>query len=460
MPSGREKHVTSDPLIEVLRESLQFAPPRARLLVGYSGGMDSHVLLHGLRQLVNSMEGCALRAVHVNHGLHPQAGDWEAHCGLVCNHLGVPLEAIRVDVAGGNARGPEAAARQSRYHAFAGVLRGDEVLCLAHHLDDQAETFLLQLLRGAGPEGLSAMPDYAVFGSGGLLRPLLKATRSDIRRYAEQHGLRWVEDPSNRDLRFDRNYLRHEIFPRLFVRWPAATRTIARAARHQAAVARAALALGESARAGAQGANDETLDCASLAELEREVAALAIRAWLTRRGFPPPAEKFMERIFEEVIGAREDASPLVRWSGVEIRRYRGRLYALAPMARTDAGTVRPWNFRTPLDFAHGRLEATRVTGGGLDAARCAGGAVEVRFRRGGERCRPAGRSQSSPLKHWLHQHGIPPWERGRIPLIYVDAELAAAAGLWVCAGFEAGAGKPGWLLHWRPRGPAIPAAGV
>lgn len=452
--------MTLHPVINALRNSFESAPPGVPLLVAFSGGMDSHVLLHAVCELCAATGSRGLRAVHVNHGLHPSASAWEAHCQSICSGLGVPLEVIRVVVCDADSRGMEAAARQSRYRAFADILGEDEILCLAHHLDDQAETFLLQLLRGAGPKGLSAMPAYAAFAAGGLLRPFLNVPRSAIRSYAERCALQWVEDPGNMDMRFDRNYLRHEILPLLRARWPGAMRTIARAAGHQAAVSRAAAALGDAASAGAAGEVADTLDCASLAALDRGVAALAVRAWLARQGFAPPPAERMARIFDEVIGAREDASPRVDWSGVEVRRYRGRLYAMARLARPERGTSRPWNFRVPLEFSHGRLEATRVMGSGLDAERCAQGMVEVRFRRGGERCRPSGEKRSSPLKHWFHRRGVPPWERDRIPLIYVDAELAAVAGGWVCAGFEPAPDTPGWLLQWRPHASSTSVAGV
>lgn len=448
-----------NPIIDALRVSLESVPGHAPLVVGFSGGVDSHVLLHGLRRIHPASGRRELRAVHVHHGLHPSADDWRSHCESVCSGLGVPLEVIRVDVSDAGARGPEAAARRSRYDAFAGALRANEILCLAHHLDDQAETFLLQLLRGAGPKGLSGMPTRTAFACGTLLRPLLEVPRSAILEYAAARALDWVEDSSNADERFDRNYLRHRIVPLLQARWPGAARTIARAAGHQAALARTEEALGEALSAAA-GDHADTLDCATLAGIDRGAAALAVRAWLTRQGFMPPSAKLMDRIFDEVMGAADDASPLVAWKGVEVRRYRGRLFAIAPLPHADAEAATPWNVGEPLEFSHGRLEATPVTGAGLDAQRCTQGQVEVRFRCGGERCRPAGQAQSSPLKYWFQQRGIPPWERDRIPLIYVGTELAAVAGVWVCAGFEPDPGSPGWLLHWRPRGSPVAGAGV
>lgn len=436
-------------VIDNLRLSLERLPADVRLKVGFSGGLDSSVLLNGLVRLRPEFPGRSLAAIHVHHGLHPDAHLWEARCEAACAELGVPLERVRIVVDADSASGPEGAARRARYRAFADSLDAGEVLCLAHHLDDQAETFLLQLLRGAGPRGLSAMPAMRPLGDGQLLRPLLFVPRVVLREYAEAEGLQWSEDPSNQDSGLDRNFLRHQVMPLLQSRWPGAARTIARAAGHQAALARAAKALGEEALLQAQGDPGEVLSCKALSQLQPDAARLAIRAWLDRSGFPPPSSALMDRIFDEVIGAAEDANPLVAWRGTEIRRYRGQLYAMPPLETPAAGEVHGWgDMHTPLELAHGRLEAELVAGSGLDASRCVGAKVEVRFRAGGERCRPAGQTQASSLKHWFQHFGVPPWERERVPLVYLDAELAAVPGRWICQGFQPAAGHPGWRLRW------------
>ncbi len=441
--------MSSDPVTAALRRCLETLSAATRLKVAFSGGVDSHVLLHALAGLEGVPGRHPLSAIHVNHGLHPDADDWTAHCERVCRDLGVPLTVARVEVEANAKEGPEAAAREARYRALEQRLQNDESLLLAHHLDDQAETFLLQLLRGAGPAGLSAMPAAAELGRGRLLRPLLEVTRDEIRRYADAHELRCLDDPGNRELRYDRNYLRHEIMPRIRKRWPGAARTIARAAGHQAALARMARELGAKAMAQAEGG--VALSCKALGGMSPDQARLALRAWIGVRGFSPPSKKVLDRILAEVVTAAADAEPLVAWSGAEVRRYQGMLFVMPPLPPAEPERVEAWDGRRPLWLPQGQLSALPAKGRGIKTERLRGGAVEVRFRRGGERCRPAGVSRSSTLKSWFQRRGVPPWERDRIPLIFIDGELAAVAGRWVCEGFECAPDEDGTLLQWSPQ---------
>ncbi len=436
----------SDPVNEALRRCLDALPAGTRLKVAFSGGMDSHVLLHALagRETVGNKGG--LCAIHVNHGLHPEAGGWASHCERICRDLGVALEVVRVEVSDWAAVGPEAAARQARYAAFEQRLEPGDALLLAHHLDDQAETFLLQLLRGAGPAGLSAMPAEAALGPARLLRPLLEVSRDDIRDYASRHGLEFLDDPSNRELRYDRNYLRHEIMPRIQKRWPAAARTIARAAGHQASLARIARELGAKALGPADGG--VTLSCGALSGLSPDAARLALRAWLEGRGFTPPSKALLDRILNEVVGAAPDAEPLVAWPGAEVRRYQGALFVMSPLPPAEPDRILAWDGRHPLVLPQGRLSAMPAKGRGISAALFSRDAVEVRFRRGGERCRPAGESRSTTLKAWFQRRGVPPWERDRSPLVFIGGELAAVAGGWVCDGYQCAEDEDGIMLEW------------
>jgi len=440
--------MSSEPVTEALSRCLEALPAELRIKVAYSGGMDSHVLLHALRQTLARNGGKRLSAIHVNHGLHADAGQWAIHCEQVCRDLRVPLEVVEVQVSVEAKEGPEAAARRARYAAFVQRLERTDALLLAHHLDDQAETFLLQLLRGAGPAGLSAMPAEAGLGSGRLLRPLLEVCRNDIRDYAEGHALVFIEDSGNQELRYDRNYLRHEIMPRIRRRWPAAARTIARAAGHQAALARAAREMGT--RALKQAEEGVTLNCKALSRLHPDAARLALRAWLEARGFSPPSKVILDRILEEVVTAAADAEPLVVWSGAEVRRYQGALHVTPPLPSAEPDRVVDWDGRRTLVLPQGRLRATPAKGRGLRAALLGENDMQVRFRRGGERCRPAGHSRSVTLKAWFQRCGVPPWERDRVPLIYIRGELAAVAGHWVFEGYQCAESEPGLLLQWTP----------
>ncbi|MDG4605564.1 MAG: tRNA lysidine(34) synthetase TilS, partial [Candidatus Contendobacter sp.] len=206
-------------------------PQSHRLIVGYSGGMDSHVLLHLLAMQRELWPERTLEAIYVDHGLHPASAVWGGHCARVCRELNVPFRTLRIDARPAPGESPEAAARQARYAALAAALEPDAALLTAHHRDDQAETLLLQLLRGAGPHGLAAMPEAARLGQGRLLRPLLNVDRAALLAYAHTQQLQWIEDASNADTGFDRNYLRHRILPLLRERWPAANRVLARSAR-------------------------------------------------------------------------------------------------------------------------------------------------------------------------------------------------------------------------------------
>jgi tRNA(Ile)-lysidine synthase len=431
-----------------LAESLARLPAMRRFLVAFSGGADSLALLHAMCALREQLAPAQLCAVHVHHGLHVEADTWLDGCARICAELGVPFEAVRVDAVAGPGQSPEAAARQARYQALAALPDTDEAVCTAHHRQDQAETLLLQLLRGAGPAGLAAMPMLAPLGRGWLVRPLLDASPRALRDYLVQHGLEWTEDSSNADRRFDRNYLRSEIFPLLERRWPGVQRALARGAAHQADSAALAADLAEADLCNARGRETGTLSVAALLRLSPPRGRNLLRFWLSERGLPAPGAAHVENILEELIAARDDAEPLVSWPGAEVRRYRDAVYASPPMPAHDATRVMAWDPQRVLELPLGRLEAGLEEGRGLDMERCRRARLEVRFRQGGERFRPAGRGHSTALKKLLQASAVPPWLRDRVPLIYVGDELAAVAGLWVAEGFAVETGRPGWVLKW------------
>ncbi|MDE2089039.1 MAG: tRNA lysidine(34) synthetase TilS [Gammaproteobacteria bacterium] len=423
-------------------------PDAPRYWVAYSGGLDSHVLLHALAR--RRPRG-ALHAVHVDHGLHPESARWSAHCERTCAALGVPCRVTRVDAAPAPGQSPEAAARTARYTALQSVLAPGDCLLTAHHQDDQAETVLLQLLRGAGPRGLAGMPALACFGAGWLARPLLGFERAELREYALQHGLRWIEDSSNVDPRFDRNYLRHEILPRLLARWPGASRALARAARHNAEAAALLRALARIDLGPLRGRAPDTLSASALHALDPARRRNALRAWIEERGAPAPSSAQLEQALSGVLGCVPDAVPRLHWPGAELRRYRDEVYVLPVPAPHDPGVSLDWDMHEPLFLpaALGTLTAVPVLGAGLKAALCRRGPITVRFRRGGERCRPARRGHDHALKKLFQEQGVPPWQRDRIPLIYLGDGLAAVAGLWVCEPFQADPGEDGLQVQWR-----------
>ena len=291
-----------------------------RLWVAFSGGADSLALLHALSALREQLAPAEIGAVHVHHGLHADADAWEGDCRRVCEELRVTLETLRVDAGAGPAESPEAAARRARYAALADLVGTGEVVCTAHHQRDQAETLLLQLVRGAGPAGLAGMPALAPLGRGWLARPLLGESPESLRDYLRRHGAAWTEDPSNADRRFDRNYMRQVVLASLEDRWPGVERTLARAAAHQADSARIAAELAGKDLADTRGSQPGTLSGSALLRLSKARARNLLRYWLKERGLPVAGAAHIENIVEELVKAREDAEPLVCWPGAEVRR--------------------------------------------------------------------------------------------------------------------------------------------
>ncbi len=415
--------------------------------VGYSGGADSHVLLHLCAQLKGEF-GPVFGAVHVNHGLNPSASRWAEHCTQVCAELDLPYRLIAVDARPKSGTSPEEAARNARYKALAEWLEPNTAMLLAHHQDDQAETVLLQLLRGAGPSGLAGMPQEASLGRGKLLRPLLEVPRAALLDYAQRFRLAFIDDPSNFDETFDRNYLRQRVLPLLKARWPACTRTIARSARHCFAVQQ----LAEKALAKRlERAVDEvrSLDLKALASLDRLEQRCLVREWLKRVGFRPPPAIFLERILEEAVRAKPDRQPRIEWTEGVVCRHRGRLYALRPTPPPDPNWQTFWDGETPLVLPDASvLKPYPTIGAGVAARLWRQGEIEVRYRRGGERCRLPKRGSKS-LKKLCQERGVPAWMRACLPLIYLEGQLAAVANLWVCEPFAAGPEEEGVVLAWE-----------
>ena len=395
------------PSLEVGR-AVAAVPPGVSVSVAWSGGLDSTVLLHAMA--VRAAPG-DLRALHVNHGLQPDAARWERHCRAAAERLGVPLRVIAAPVPSGNV---EAQARRVRYGAWTRLLGLGELLLLAHHADDQAETVLWQLATGRAPVG---MPRERPLGRGRLLRPLLGVRGETLRAYAREHGLDWVEDTTNADTAYGRNYIRHEILPRIETRYPGAASALAAFAGAWAV-----------APAG---------DALALAGLDRA----ALRRWL--------GAAVSERCVDEVLrqaAARPGAMPAVRLpDGRTIRRHRGNLHLVAPdAARTCPEPRVPVRAGETAALPHGRVVWRRAPRGLADRALCA-----VGYRCGGERVRPAGRGVTKTLKALFREAGIPPWQRLRWPLLLKGGSgIVAVPGLAVA---EAEAVEDGWWPDWEPR---------
>jgi len=423
--------------------------PGTRLCVALSGGMDSVVLLDVMAELAPRLD-FALYARHVNHGLSPNARRWEAFCRTLCAARGVPFAATRARVARDAPEGLEAAARAARYAALARAKA--EVIALGHHQDDQAETLLLQLLRGAGVKGLAGMGETRGQPGGGplWLRPLLDLPRSRLAEHARVRGLQWIEDESNSDARFDRNYLRLEVIPRLRARFPATGEALGRAAAHLAEAAELLDAL--AAQDAGEAASPGRLVVAALRPLSPARARNLLRWFIARTGAPMPEAARLTTLLDQALAARPDAQLRVAWGDWEARRFAGELWLQRAVPAPPGEFVRRWDGGRLLHLPElgGRLVFRAALGQGIARARLAGARREVRLRRGGERLRPAPGGPSRTLKNLWQEAHVPPWERSRLPLLFVDGALAWVSGIGVDAAFACARGEPGTLPVWEP----------
>ncbi|MGI9245093.1 MAG: tRNA lysidine(34) synthetase TilS [Steroidobacteraceae bacterium] len=443
-----------------LRAILDGIPPPgsgdglAAVCVALSGGLDSTVLLSALAQLRAGQPDAwpALRAIHIDHALHPDSSQWSLRAAELAGSLQVPLQSLRVDAAAARGESPEAAARNARLAAFRACLRPGEVLATAHHADDQVETILLQWLRGGGLAAVGGMAPLAPFEPHGWhVRPLLAFRRAELEAWARAQGLQWSEDPSNGDRRFDRNYLRHEVLPAVQARWPGAAQTIGRVAgfARDALATEAAAALGDlqTLLCGV------TLDLELLSRLPAPRRRAALRAWLDGLGLPRPPSRTLEALERDMALAAVDRVPETRWPGAIVRRYRGRLHADPPGTGRSREGVWSDPDRTAYAWtADARLELVPDVGAGLRRDSLPR-ALQVATRTGGEMLLPAGAAHHRPLRKWLQEHGVLPWRRAELPLLRDErGRLVAVADLACGAQFAAQPGEPSWRIVWHGRG--------
>lgn len=415
--------------------NFQTAP---QIWIAYSGGLDSSVLLHAMAKLASQEKIGVLKAVHINHGWHADAENWAEQCRHICEQLKIPCHVITVNAQSTRGESPEACARAARYAAFTSLISPGDYLLTAHQQDDQAETLLLQLFRGAGVKGLSSMPALIGFTTGYHLRPLLNFTRKELEDYAQQNKINWIEDDSNKNLRFDRNLIRHELMPHIQQRWPQVTTTLARAADHCAEAEILLQQLAQEDLLKVQGTQPNTLSINKLLMLNKARWQNVFRHWLHNLKFSLPSHAQLKRVANDILQSKTDANPNVSWGNVMIRRYRGDVYALAQQFPHDYKKIIPWDFSQPLALSGiGVLSATLKTGKGIDQAKILAEKINVRFRVEGERCQPVGRQGSHPLKKLLQEWNVPPWQRDRIPLIYCGNDLVAVVGYCICTPFAA-----------------------
>ena len=422
----------------------QFPLPEKAVCYGvaFSGGLDSSVLLTGLARLDHR----PVRALHVNHGLHPESNQWEDHCRSVAVSLGIDFESLRVNIKPRPGKSLEAQARSIRYQALASMLQPGELLLTAHHAEDQLETILLRLLRGSGVKGLRGIASLRRLGAHYVARPMLDITQNEIHSQAKAWDIVYVDDPSNLDLRFDRNYLRSSIVPQLLSRWPGSPTTLGRAARQ---MVDAQLILDEVARKEA-----DNLDCLSRVPVKRILALSQtkqrnlVRYVLANLNLPLPNSRQLEMLLRGLAVERPDAMTQVQWPGGEARIYRNHLYLFSPLPAPSGpdytGLIaanKPWK------GPEGTLVLEQVEGNGFPSS-WANNGLRVGFRVGGERFKPAGSKHSRSLKKLLQDAGVVPWMRSRIPLLFRDEEIVAVGDLWLGDQMGEYLEEPSWGVCW------------
>lgn len=430
---------------EALCAPVRALPPAARVWVALSGGLDSTLLLHLVVHCHHALAD--VRAVHVNHQLQPNAPETEAFCGDLCARLGVPLTVRPVDLSAasnrGRAGGLEEAAREARYRVFEELLEADDLLLMAHHADDQAETVLFRLLRGTGVAGLAGMPTDRPLGAGRLFRPLLAFNRAELEHWARLAGLSWVDDPSNTDESFDRNFLRHRILPELRDRWPGLNQRLSHAARACAESNELNRALA-SLQWRDLGGKGDRIPVSGLLELSLPEQKNLIRWWASERGFQAPSPGDWRQVLNDLLRAGEDREPEFRAKGFSLRRFRGCLY-LVPDSPALPEEPRMLTVGESVHWAGWHIRLLPVGKATTESP-----AIRISTRQGGERLRfrPGGTSRS--LKKWLQEQGVPPWERARLPLVFAGAgdapELVAVGDLWCSEQYSEGAHAAGWRL--------------
>jgi tRNA(Ile)-lysidine synthase len=423
-----------------------------RCWVAFSGGLDSTALLLALATL-GDRRPADLRAVHAHHGVHPDASAWAEHCAEVCERLAVPLTRVGPPAGKLPPDSPEAMLRAWRYTEFEALLETGDVLCTAHHREDQAETLLLALLRGSGPGGLAAMPEEKALGSGRLIRPLLAWPRAALKAFVLERDLPWIEDPANAGTDPDRNYLRHEVMPRLRERWPSVDASFATSAR-------------------LCGETQSTLDSLLDAKLDRRTPApgvlhwpttigdevearLMLRRWLARCGCVPTPRARLEDFLAQLDSAGGDRQPRLAWAGHALRRYRDQLWLDSPDLEFPGGALTV----EPDDAAQGDLNASTpvsdlLTGKRSPLAAALAG-LKLRPRAAGDRLRPRPDGPSRSLKQWLSISPLPPWLRSAVPLLCRDGEVVTVADAILDRTLQSRLEACGARLRWAPADPGL-----
>ncbi len=415
----------------------------SHIYIAYSGGLDSHVLLHYCA--LNSRIKTKLSAVYVNHGLQKSADDWESHCKQQASQLNIGFQALAVNI-DQHKKSPEEAAREVRYQALKTLLKKDDILLVAQHREDQLETVLLQLFRGAGIQGLSAMAELSPFGKGILLRPLLAYSQQTLKDYAIEKSLCWIEDPSNQCNDFRRNFLRNQIIPQLKTQWENLDKTVARSAQHCRHAQRLLQKLGDNALQLCLNA-DNSLSIEALLNTDQAQQALVIREWFAYLQLTMPSVIFIQQLFETIIKAQKKANPILNCQQGCIRRYQQTLYYVK--SSNDLYHTKIWsNNQHSLQLSASSALQKITAPSGISQKKWQDSTVSIRYRSGGEKIALPFRQGHHSLKKLFQEANIPPWEREKIPLLYFNETLVAIADLWVSKTVFIQQNAPCYQLKW------------
>ncbi len=435
-----------------VQHSLDSIQSYGRINLAFSGGVDSLVLLHLLVKLRDKNPQINLNVIHINHQLNESAGLWQEQCQTVCEELAVSFKAITVDARAHSGESPEAKARELRYQRLAAESNDNDLIALAHHQNDQAETLLIQMLRGSGVAGLAAMPELSSQSAinkpaSRLWRPLLTISRQRIQEYADSLNLNWIEDPSNQSRDYDRNYVRHEVMPIILQRWPSAKTSLSRVSRLQAEASEISNRYAKLLLDQLNPDQLNYLDCNRLLKLDSIDLKALLRYWIKSFNYAVPSEVQLKELVKNVISSKRDACPLVKWSNIEARRFKNHLYIFPELKRFDNLVKYDWSMQSKLKLNEidQILIAKHATQGGIHSELC-NKKLQVSYRRGGESYKDMEGKLKSLKK--IYQHlDLPVWVRDRTPLISSNNEVIALGDLWVSPSCLAVKDEPGYLFE-------------
>lgn len=419
-------------------------PHVEKVVVAYSGGVDSHVLLHVCAELKSKLSHLSFHSIHIDHGLQSDSSKWSAHCKIIAEGLNVNFSSCSVQASPLKGEGPEQAARHARYTALATFVTANTALLTAQHQDDQAETLLLQLLRGAGVKGLASMPSLIDFSDGYLARPFLNANKQSILDYANQEGLNWIEDNSNADISLDRNFLRQEVIPLIQQRWPAFAVTSSRSASH---CAEAAVLLSDYAASFLSG-DEVDLSLDSIIDQDEQTQRLIIRQWILNKDAKMPSTKVLQQL-QQVISNDRTKSALIEWGDYQVRLYDG-CFILDSRCAIEPLQAKQWiGENVLLNTSLGELLIKPVMGSGVSKQLWDSSDVLIGARQGGETIKLPDRRGNKRLKKLFNEEKIFPWVRDLIPLIYFNDHLVAVADLFFDEKYMAAKGEAGYQISWH-----------